>query len=450
MMYPRLKLARSLLRDDGVMFITIDDTELSHLIRLCDEVFGEENHVATVCWQKKVSPSNDAKWFSTDHDCIVILAKSREIWRPYRLPMNDRQKGYYTNPDNDARGPWNSATYTCNKTKTERRNLYYPITNPNTGEKVWPKETAVWAYSRDLHATHVKENLLYWGLDGRGKMPRLKKFLNEAGNVVPRSIWFYDDVGHTQEATKELMNLFPDSGFDTPKPIRLVQRMLQIAVTPDQGDLVLDFFAGSGTAGHAVLEMNRNDGGNRRFVLVQLPEPTERKDYPTIADIAKERLRRAGKKIKDENPMFAGDLGFRVFKLDSSNIRAWEPNRDNLPQTLLDSSDHLKTDRTEADILFELLLKLGLDLTVPIEQKTISGKTVYSVGAGILLVCLAPAIAREEVEPLALGLAAWHRELAPVGDAQVVFRDSAFADDVAKTNMTAILQQHGLENVRSL
>jgi adenine-specific DNA-methyltransferase len=213
------------------------------------------------------------------------------------------------------------------------------------------------------------------------------------------------------------------------------------------------------------MSQNAADGGNRRYVLVQLPEPLdlENKDQTAtadyfkklgnplnIAELTKERLRRAGKKIREENPMFAGDLGFRVFKLASSNIRAWEPNRDDLPSTLEASIEHLKTDRTEQDILFELLLKLGLDLTIPIEQKSIASKAVHNIGAGTLLVCLAEQIAAAEVEPLALGIAAWHKELTPAGETTVVFRDSAFADDVAKTNLTAILQQHGLENVRSL
>ena len=217
--------------------------------------------------------------------------------------------------------------------------------------------------------------------------------------------------------------------------------------------------------GHAVMAQNSADGGDRRYILVQLPEPLdpENKEQKTaadfcdklkkprnIAELTKERLRRAAKKIRDENPMFAGDLGFRVFKLASSNIIAWEPDRDDLPKTLQESVEHLKTDRTEADILFELLLKLGLDLTVPIEEKKIAGKTAHSIGAGTLIVCLASKIASAEVEPLALGIVAWHKQLAPAGETTVVFRDSAFADDVAKTNLTAILQQHGLDNVRSL
>jgi adenine-specific DNA-methyltransferase len=215
-------------------------------------------------------------------------------------------------------------------------------------------------------------------------------------------------------------------------------------------DIVLDFFAGTGTTGQAVFDLNREDGGNRRSILVQLPEPTGDARYPTIADIAKERLRRAAKKIKDEKPLFAGDLGFRVFKLDSSNIRAWEPDRDNLDQTLLNHAEHLKEGRTEEDILYELLLKLGLDLCVPIETRTIAGKSVHNIGGGVLLACLATQITRDEVEPLAQGIVAWHQALSPAGDTTCVFRDGAFADDVAKTNLAAILHQHGLATVRSL
>ena len=450
MMYPRLKLARNLLRDDGVIFVAIDEKEESNLRSLLNEVFGEENAVVGVVWEKRVSPANDAKWFSSDHDLILVYARNKDIWRPERLARNDEQIAYYKNPDNDHRGPWNSATYTCNKTKDERPNLYYPIANPYSGEEVWPKETAVWKYAQDVTAQYLKENRLYWGVDGRASFPRIKLFLSDMENVVPRSVWSYTDAGHTQEATSELKALFGGSQvFDSPKPVRLLRRIIDVSGIKD-GDIVLDFFAGSATTGHAVMEIAADDSRSVRFILVQLPEPTDREDYPTIAEISKERLRRAGKKIREENPMFAGDLGFRVFKLASTNIREWDPDRDDLPKTLQESVEHLKIDRTEADILFEVLLKLGLDLTVPIEQKTIAGKTVYSIGGGTLIVCLAEKIGRDEIEPIAHGIAAWHKQLAPVGDTTVVFRDSAFTDDVAKTNLIAILQQHGLATVRSL
>ena len=287
-----------------------------------------------------------------------------------------------------------------------------------------------------------------------------KIYLHERQEAGLRPSTFFDKYPNSA-ASKLLIKI--GIPFDFSKPYELILWLLKISnVTRD--DLVLDFFAGSGTTGHAVMAHNV-DGGGPRYMLVQLPEPlnTENKDQKiaadfcetlnkprTIAELTKERLRRCAQKIKSENPMFAGDLGFRVFKLDSSNIRAWEPDRQNLPKSLLESVDHLKTDRTETDILYELLLKLGLDLCVPIEKKKISGKDVHSIGGGVLLACLADTITRDHVEPLAEGIVKWHKALAPAGDTTCVFRDSAFADDVAKTNLTAILNQHGLANVRSL
>jgi adenine-specific DNA-methyltransferase len=291
-------------------------------------------------------------------------------------------------------------------------------------------------------------------------VPRVRTNLFENSDQVMVSVHY----SYAQTAANQFTELFDGKRvFDNPKPVDDLKRLVGYLTDPD--DLVMDFFAGSGATAHAVLKQNATDSGKRRYILVQLPEPLDpqNKDQRiaadfcdklgkprTIAELTKERLRRAAKKIGDETPMFAGDLGFRVFKLASSNIRAWEPDRDDLPKTLQESVEHLKADRTEQDILFELLLKLGLDLTVPIEQKTIAGKTVHNIGAGTLLVCLAEQIATAEVEPLALGMVDWHKELAPAGETSVIFRDSAFADDVAKTNLTAILQQYGLGNIRSL
>ena len=274
-----------------------------------------------------------------------------------------------------------------------------------------------------------------------------------------------------QEGTKEIRELFGVPVFDFPKPSALIRYIFSLVINnePQDDGLYLDFFAGSCSSAHAVLALNASDGGKRRFIMVQLPEPCPpnsqafRAGLATIAEVGKDRIRCLRNQILEQQkaerdnllPLGienteAGDLGFRVFKLASSNIRAWEPNRDDLPKTLEESVEHLKTDRSEQDILFELMLKLGLDLTVPIEQKAISGKAVHSIGVGTLLVCLAERIAVADVEPLALGMVGWHKELGPVGETTVVFRDSAFEDDVTKTNLTAILQQHGLENVRSL
>lgn len=455
MMYPRLKLARNLLREDGVIFISIDDHEIHNLRAVMNEIFGEENFVATVIWQKVFSPKNSARHFSEDHDYVVVYARSAEIWTPYLLPRTEEMEARYGNLDNDPRGNWASDNLTA-------RNYYgagtYPVTCPSGRVIEGPPPGTYWRVSKDKFGELDRDRRIWWGADGNN-MPRLKRFLSEVkAGRVPQTLWPYDEVGHTQEAKKELIAAvtFPNSDavFETPKPTRLIRRMLQLATRSNEEALVLDFFAGSGSTLHAIFAQNVEDGGNRRCILVQLPEPIigvkPGGSLQTIADITKERLRWAGKKIKEENPLFAGDLGFRVFKLDSSNIRAWEPDRENLAQTLEASVEHLKTDRTEADILFELLLKRGIDLCTPIEQRTIAGKTVHSIGAGTLLVCLAPQITAAEVEPLALGMVEWHKALAPAGESTVIFGDSAFPDDVAKTNLTTILQQHGLENVRSL
>ncbi len=253
--------------------------------------------------------------------------------------------------------------------------------------------------------------------------------------------------------------------FTNPKPVSLVRYLIQMITYQDSSAIVLDFFSGSGTSGHAVIEQNVTDGGSRRFILVQLPEPLDSKDKEqkvaadfcdeldkprTIAELTKERLRRAAAKVKGDNSDWQGDIGFRVFKLDTSNIRAWNPKPDNLEATLFDHQDHLLEGRSEADVLYELLLKLGLDLCVPIEQRTIAGREVHSVGGGVLMACLAEQITAKQVEPLAQGIIDWHKELAPAGDTTCVFRDSAFENDVAKTNLAAILEQHGIQNVRSL
>jgi adenine-specific DNA-methyltransferase len=458
MMYPRLKLARNLLLEDGLVFISIDDGEVANLHKLCAEVFGEENFVTTVIWQKVYSPKNSAKHFSEDHDFIVVYARNADVWRPSLLPRSDEANARYENSDNDPRGPWKPSDLTA-------RNYYskglYEVTSPS-GAKFTSGVGRYWRQAFEGFQELERDNRIWWGPKGDA-MPAQKRFLTEVQQgMVPQTLWFYKDVGHTQEAKKELLKYvkFTDNEnvLNSVKPPRLIQRMLQIATTADSGDLVLDFFGGSASTAHAVLSQNETDGGNRRFISVQLPEPLPAPEplMKSIFEMGVQRIRNIGTEIKERrggtlpDGVKVTDVGFRVFKLASSNIRAWEPNRDDLPTTLQESIDHLKSDRTEQDILFELLLKLGLDLTVPMEQKSIAGKAVHSVGAGSLLACMAEKIAASEVEPLALGIVAWHKTLSPAGNNTIVFRDSAFADDVAKTNLTAILQQHGLENVRSL
>lgn len=447
MIYPRLKLARSLLRDDGVIFISIDDSEVTNLRLILDEIFGPENFISHVIWEKKFSPQNDDKYLTAAHDFVLLYAKNKDQWRPNLLERTAEQIASFSNPDNDPRGPWTSGDLTS---KTKAAGHSYCIKSPS-GKENFPPAGRQWAPAIETYEKMLSENRIWFGKNG-DNFPRVKQFLSEIQNgIVPLTLWKHEDVGHNQEAKQEFNALMDRVDFETPKPIRLIDRMLHIAATPaDEKPIVLDFFAGSGTTAHSVWQKNVKDNGARRVILVQLPEPTVLENYPTIADLTKERLRRARTKIKADNPNFNGDMGFKVFKLDSSNIRAWEPNKDDIAASLLDSTEHIKTGRTEDDILYELLIKLGLDLAVPIETKTIEGKQVHSIGAGALIACLPTSITREQVEPLAMGIIAWHHEEAPSGEVTVVFRDSAFADDVAKTNMAAILSQHVLTTVRSL
>jgi adenine-specific DNA-methyltransferase len=381
-------------------------------------------------------------------------------------PLNEDE---YSNPDNDPRGPWKLVPIDANKPGGD---TLYPIRNPQTQQDYYPPTGRSWAINRIDYAKLEADGRIKFGMKGDSAPKRklfLKERLDKGDTKTPSSLLL--DAGTTKDGTEETTELIGVKGvFDYPKPLALLRRIIQYGCSRMRPNIVLDFFAGSGTTGHAVMAQNGADNRNRNFILVQLPEPLDAEnrsqkiaaDYcekngkpRTIAELTKERLRRAREKIREERPLFAGDLGFRVFKLASSNIRAWEPDRDKLADSLFDSIDHLKTNRTEQDILFELLLKLGLDLCVQIERKKVEGAKkqvheIHSIGGGSLLVCLSPAIPQADVEPLALGLVAWHAALKPAGEATVVFRDSAFADDVAKTNLTAILQQHGLETVRSL
>ena len=313
MMYPRLMLLKQFLRDDGVIFVSIDDNEVAHLRLLMDEIFGAKNFISMLSWYKRVSPANDAKYFSSDHEYIVVYALQKNSFHINRLTRTNAQIENYKNPDNDPRGVWNSVTYTCNKTATERPNLYHPIINPNTKEIILPKPTAVWKYDKDRHVKNENEGLIYWGLDGKAKMPRLKKFLSEMGNVVPRSLWNYSDVGHTQEARSEVLNIIENSSFTTPKPTRLIQRILQIATNKD--DLILDSFAGSGTTAHAVLKQNAEDGGNRRFILVEMEA--------TIAqNVTAERVKRVSQGYTNAkgNSVEGLGSGFQFYQLSDEPL----------------------------------------------------------------------------------------------------------------------------------
>jgi adenine-specific DNA-methyltransferase len=454
MIYPRLKLARNLLKDDGVVFVSIADHEIHNLRAVMNEVFGEENFIAAIIWQKVFSPKNSARHFSEDHDYIVVYAKSAETWTPRLLPRTQEMEARYANPDNDPRGPWTSGDLSA-------RNYYgegtYAVTCPSGRVIDGPPPGTYWRVSRAKFDELGRDDRIWWGPDG-GNMPRLKRFLSEVKDGrVPQTLWTYQEVGHTQEAKKELIAAvaFPNSDvvFETPKPTRLLRRILQVATNPEGGDVVVDFFAGTGSTLDAVFQQNAEDKGNRRCILVQLPEPlpgAESAGWSSVADITKARLRGASKNVRENVPEYQGDLGFRVFKLDTSNIRAWNPNANDLRTSLFDHLEHIEPGRSADDILYEILLKLGLDLCVPIEQQTIAGKRVHSVGGGVLMACLAEDIKATEAEALALGMAAWREAQGTVGDTTAVFRDNAFQNDVAKSNLAAILEQHGIKQVRSL
>ena len=488
MMYPRLKLARNLLRNDGVLFISCDNSEVHNLKQLLCDIFGEENIVGIIANINNPKGRSDDKFIATSHEYLVVVSKDAENTSWGGFEPEDKITRRYNKVDTDGE---KFREIDLRKTgdsdrRQDRPDMFYYFYFSPSSESLRVTKEQSQIIDDEIEIIPIKddgsEGRWRWGFETISNqldsllvryMPNRKMwgvfekdFLEGRSLIKPTSSWTFKEV-NSERGSEQFVDLgFPKEAFPRPKPIGTILRILDIGShLANDSSIVLDFFAGSGTTGHALLSRNSSDSGNRRYILVQLPEPLDpaNKDQKTaadfcdqlgkprtIAELTKERLRRAGKKIKDENLLFAGDLGFRVFKLDTSNIRAWQPNRDDLEQTLLDHAEHIVAGRSEQDILYELLLKLGLDLTVPIEQKTIADKTVYSVGAGALLVCLAESINRDAVEPLAQGIIGWHAELKPAVDTRLVFRDSAFADDVTKTNLTAILQQHGLDDVRSL
>ena len=450
MMYPRLYLARNLLREDGVIFISVDDNEVSNLTEICDEVFGEENRAAVICWQKKYSVSNNQQGIASLRDYILVYARS-EAFRNGLLPRDVASTARYQNPDNDPRGPWKPVDYWNVVSPEKRPNLVYPVTNPTTGDQIVPKKKA-WKFSPQVHERHVAEGRIWWGPDGRNSVPALKLFLSDVRDgMIPHNWWRHEDAGHTDEAKKELDKLFDgDSHFDTPKPVRLLTRMCQVAAV-SANDVVLDFFAGSGTTAHAVLDLNKQDDGNRRFILVQLPEPTGREDYPTIADITKERVRRVIAKLNDEdagkldlNSGTRQDHGFRVFKLAESNLKPWNTEVAHDAQAIEEQLDlhvdHVRPGRSNEDLLFEILLKSGFPLTTPVDAVPMAGKTVYAVADGAMFICLE----RELTLPLI-------RTMADSRPQRVVCLDEGFAgSDQLKANAVQIFKTKGVTSFKTV
>ncbi|MFC2544265.1 MAG: site-specific DNA-methyltransferase [Aggregatibacter sp.] len=371
MMLPRLHLAKNLLKDDGVIFISIDDNEQAQLKLLCDEVFGEENFVEQIIWEKKFSPQNDAKYFSKNHDYLICYAKNLTEVEIKLLPRSEEMNARYKNYDNDPRGVWTSDNLLR---KDRQQSGVYTITTPN-GTQHNPPTGRSWRVSQTKFAEMVADNRIWFGEDG-GNVPRIKRFLNEVQNGTKGiSLWKFNEVGHNQEASQELRKLFDgDSYFDTPKPLRLLKRMLNLST--NKNDLVLDFFAGSATTAHAVMQLNAEDNGNRRFICVQLPEVTDEKSeafkagFKNIAEISKERIRRAGKQIAENYPDKQLDIGFKVFKLTDSHFKQWQsPSAENLAQQIELFVDPLRKEAMPDAMLYEILLRLGLKLTAKVRSE---------------------------------------------------------------------------------
>jgi adenine-specific DNA-methyltransferase len=457
MMYPRLKLARNLLDRDGAILVSIGDSEVSNLLAVMNDVFGEENQIAIFIWKSRAKPTNagNAK-YRPQKVAEYVVAYCTKPGDEKLLNVVSAKKRTY--PHEDGEGRYRTTTILTSNRGTFRRE-----TMRFESGGYAPDEDNRWKAGKAIIDDLFTRRRMVFNEDG---VPMEKKYEHEEDDPLYPVYCFMDpDLTGTAESGKSDLNdlIGNQHGVDTVKPVELLKYLVTTFV--GDSDLVVDFFAGTGTTAQAIEELNAEDGGARRYLLVQLPQTLDPENIEertsalfcdslgkprVFSEITKERLRRSGKKIRKETPMFAGDMGFRVFKLDYSNVRTWEPDREDMEKTLLDNIEHLKPGRSQADVLYELLLKLGLDLCVPIEQRSIAGKTVHSIGAGTLLTCLDEKVTRDEVEALAQGMVEWHKALAPAGDTTCVFRDSAFADDVAKTNLTAILQQHGLENVRSL
>ena len=458
MMYPRLKLARNLLTDDGVIFISIDDKEVSNLRKIGDEIFGEVNFVSNIIWQKKYSPQNDAKYFSDSHEHILLYSKSIQDFNVGLLPRSEEANARYKNPDNDPRGPWKSSDLTRQE---YRPNDDYEIINPSNGKVFLPPPGNSWGRPKKKVEEMILDNRIWFGPDGNS-VPSIKRFLSEVKQgITPQTIWMRTDVGDTQEGKKIVKNIFHNATiFETPKPPRLIIRQM---ITANFGthDIVLDFFSGSASTAHAVMQLNAEDGGNRKFIMVQMAEKTDEKSeaykagYKTICEIGKKRILKVSKKIKDEleakqqkeaskldfenqknqaNPKNQGsdiDLGFRVYRLDTSNMqdiyyRPQDYKQDNLELF----ADNVKEGRTPLDLVTQVMLDWGLPLSLKIVKSNVAGKTIYKVASNSLYCCFDKGIDE-----------AFAKEAANEQPLRIVFRDSSFASDTAKENVKQLLKQ---------
>ena len=442
MMYPRLKLARNLLREDGAIFISIDDSELENLKKMCNEIFGENNFLAHIVWERAFSPVNLKSTFSPSHDFILCYAKNALSVDFLGLKRTSETNSRYKNPDNDPRGPWTSGDLSVGPRIEEK---VYSITTPG-GRLVYPPSGYCWRFTEERIHELIADNRIWFGVKGNN-VPRLKRFLSETNSrITPMTIWKRKEVGDSQSASRNLKALFDGiSIFDYPKPVELVRRMAELVTR--ENDLVLDFFSGTSTTAHAVMELNKEDGGNRKFILVQLPEPIKEKSeaykagYKTIADIGKDRIRRVIAPLKEEaaETKWSSGLGFRVFKLESSHVKEKEDAPD---QIFPEGKQWKQEDRWEEDVLFEILLKNGKDLSLPIKKLSMAGQTVYSIGKASLLVCL-----EKEVSLLTVEAMMQHKEEMSPKECTVILGIDGFKNSVEKTKALQFLQQLGIEIV---
>ena len=444
MLYPRLKLSKDLLTDDGAIIISIDDNEVQNLRNICDEIYGASNFVACVVWQKIHSIKNDARYFSENHEYALVYAKNIEHITVGLLPRTSEMNDRYKNPDNDPRGPWQSGDLVASG---ERSNGHYIVVSPKTKKEFDVPAGKHWVYAQENLEKMIQENRIWFGPDGNA-FPRKKRFLSEVQDGrTPSTMWLAEEVGHNQSATREVKSLFDDNKyFDFPKPVTYLQQFIRLL--SDKESMILDYFSGSSTTAHASIQLNAEDGGNRKFIMVQLPEETDPKSeaykagYKNICEIGKERIRRAGKKIKEENPLTTQDLdiGFRVLKLDSSNMKDVYYTSDAYTRDMFDMlADNIKEDRTPEDLLFQVMLDLGIPLSSKIEESVIAGKKVFKVEGNYLIACFDSNLTEETITAIA--------QQRPY---YFVMRDSSMANDSVATNFEQIFATYSPETDRKV
>ena len=442
MIYSRLLLSRNLLTEDGVIFISIDDNEQENLKKCCDEVFGAQNFIAQLIWERAFSPKNDARFISNSHDYVLMYARDITKFVIGRLPRTEEANARYSNPDNDPRGVWMSSDISV---KTYNPECDYPITTPS-GRVIEPPAGRCWSLSKKAFLERLQDNRIWFGPDGNG-VPRIKRFLTDLKHqgMAPTSIMFFKDVGHSQEGAQEVSKLMDGGFFSGPKPQRLMKRLLTLSNLKSDS-IVLDFFSGSASTAHAVMQLNAEDDGHRKFIMVQLPETTGEKSeaykagYPNICEIGKERIRRAAKKIAEEHPDAKFDGGFRVLKCDSSNMKDVYYNPDQYEPSLFSKlEDNIKEDRTPEDLLFQVMLDLGVLLSGKIEETTIAGKKVFNVEDNYLIACFDEDITEETITAIAKQKPYYF-----------VMRDSSMANDSVATNFEQIFAAYSPDTVRKI